>query len=65
MLEKRFITRDECFQYVVTEMTNGDPLIWALIEAVASKQEWITFATFDEVAEIIYKNINDGEKGIF
>jgi hypothetical protein len=57
-MDKIPITKDVCMDYVVEEMAIGNPIVWSMFEYELEKSGdfWITFATFDKVAEIVYQH---------
>lgn len=57
-MEKMPITKDVCLDYVVEEMIIGNPIVWGMFEYELERtgQHWITFATFDKVADYIYQH---------
>jgi hypothetical protein len=57
-MDKIPITKDVCMDYVVEEMIIGNPIVWSMFEYELRKSGdfWITFATFDKVAEIVYQH---------
>lgn len=54
-MEKAPITKADCLTFVVEEMAIGNPVVWYMFEYELrqSGDFWITFATFDKIAEII------------
>lgn len=54
-MDKIPITKDVCMDYVVEELSIGNPIVWSMFEYELEKSGdfWITFATFDKVAEIV------------
>ena len=54
-MEKVPITRLDCLDYVINQLSIGDPVVLALFEKVA-EGKWIKFCTFADTAEIIYQH---------
>jgi hypothetical protein len=54
-MEKIPITRTHCIDYVIEQLTTGDPVVHSLFEKVA-EGKWIKFCTFADTAEIIYQH---------
>jgi hypothetical protein len=55
-MERIPITRADCIDYVIEQLSIGDPLMLAMFEDVAKRSEWIKFRTFADTAEIIYQH---------
>lgn len=55
-MDKIPITRADCIDYVIQQLSEGDPVVFAIFEEVARQTEWIKFRTFADTAEIIYQH---------
>lgn len=54
-MEKQPITKKDCLDFVVEELSIGNPIVWSMFEYELDRNgdKWITFATFEKIAEII------------